>query len=165
MVARRMAEERLFAVITSNSSHSVQKSCCVIATSSSTMRTLGFVIIFLFPVTDQNRAVCALNLHLRSIPFRRMPGIRELHTRFYRNNRASRGAHGRTRISRRKRGGIRFDATQSVHRSGQGEGRCVNNCEQAPSGKAKGKRQKAKVKTERQRDSHQPLTTKDSAAL
>src|SRR2546423_3684070 len=81
MVARRMAEERLFAVITSNSSHSVQKSCCVIATSSSTMRTLGFVIIF-FPVTNQNRAGGALNLHLRSIPFRRMPGVRELHTRF-----------------------------------------------------------------------------------
>src|SRR5947209_6840399 len=94
MVARRMAEERLFAVITSNSSHSVQKSCCVIATSSSTMRTLGFVIIFLFPVTNQNRAVGALNLHLRSIPFRRMPGIRELHTRFYRNARANRGGRG-----------------------------------------------------------------------
>src|SRR2546421_10363785 len=126
MVARRMAEERLFAVITSNSSHSVQKSCCVIATSSSTMRTLGFVIIF-FPVTNQNRAGGALHLHLCSIPFRRMPGIRELHTRFYGNARASRGAHRRTRLSRRKRGGDSFDETQGVHRSGQGRRpRCVH---------------------------------------
>src|SRR5438067_12845704 len=143
MVARRMAEERLFAVITSNSSHSVQKSCCVIATSSSTMRTLGFVIIF-FPVTNQNRAGGALHLHLCSIPFRRMPRIRELHTRFYGNARASVGARRRTRISRENAA-----ATTSTRRGvctvvDSARGRGVNNCEQAPSWKAKVKRQKAK---------------------
>src|SRR5687768_3183253 len=43
MVARRMAEERLFAVSTSNSSQSVQKSCCVMDTSSSMIRIFGFI--------------------------------------------------------------------------------------------------------------------------
>src|SRR5215211_908921 len=77
MVARRMADERLLAVITSNSSHSVQKSCCVIATSSSTMRTFGFVIIF-FPVIHQNGSGDLFNSHLRPLPFRRMPGLKAL---------------------------------------------------------------------------------------
>src|SRR5829696_4929629 len=77
MVARRMADERLLAVITSNSSHSVQKSCCVIATSSSTMRTFGFVIIFV-PVTHQNGSGDVFNSHLRPSPFRRMPGFKAL---------------------------------------------------------------------------------------
>src|SRR5215218_9768343 len=77
MVARRMADERLFAVITSNSSHSVQKSCCVIATSSSTIRTFGFVIIF-FPVTHQNGSGDVFNSHLRPSPFRQMPGLKSL---------------------------------------------------------------------------------------
>src|ERR1051325_9402786 len=72
-----MAEERLFAVITSNSSQSVQKSCCVIATSSSMIRTLGFVI-FVFPVTYQNRTGGFFKPHLRQPPFRRMPGLQEL---------------------------------------------------------------------------------------
>src|SRR4051812_32299988 len=71
-----MADERLLAVITSNSSQSVQKSCCVIATSSSMIRTFGFVI-FVFPVTDQNRTGGFLKLHLRQLPFRRMPGFLE----------------------------------------------------------------------------------------
>src|SRR5438105_6167537 len=159
MVARRMAEERLFAVITSNSSHSVQKSCCVIATSSSTMRTLGFVIIFLFPIINQNRAVGALSLHLCSIPFRRMPGIRELHTRFYRNTRASRGAHRRTRISAENAAATASTGRKVCTGVDRAGGRGVYICEQAPSGKAKVKRQKAKVKTDRQ------LRRTDSAAL
>src|SRR3954468_23793630 len=71
-----MADERLLAVITSNSSQSVQKSCCVIATSSSMIRTFGFVI-FVFPVTDQNRTGGFLKPHLRQLPFRRMPGFLE----------------------------------------------------------------------------------------
>src|SRR5437868_7074533 len=61
MVARRMADERLLAVITSNSSHSVQKSCCVIATSSSTIRTFGF--IFFVPVINQERTSDVFDLH------------------------------------------------------------------------------------------------------
>src|SRR5918997_1888647 len=39
MVARRTAVARSLAVITSYSSHSVQKSCCVMAASSSTIRS------------------------------------------------------------------------------------------------------------------------------
>src|ERR671917_337322 len=89
MVARRMADERLLAVITSNSSHSVQKSCCVIATSSSTMRTFGFVIIF-FPVRDQDGSGDALRSHLRQSSFRRMPRLRTFNAEPYRNGRASR---------------------------------------------------------------------------
>src|ERR1044072_343580 len=80
MVARRMADERLLAVITSNSSHSVQKSCCVIATSSSTMRTFGFVIVF-FPAIHQDGSGTLFNSHLRPSPFRRMPGFKSLHAR------------------------------------------------------------------------------------
>src|ERR1051325_3195232 len=82
MVARRMADERLLAVITSNSSHSVQKSCCVIATSSSTMRTFGFVIVF-FPVIHQNGSGDVFNSHLRPSPFQRMPGFKPSHARPY----------------------------------------------------------------------------------
>src|SRR4051794_15770725 len=88
MVARRMAEERLFAVITSNSSQSVQKSCCVIATSSSMIKTFGFVI-FVFPVTYQNRTGGFLESHLRQLPFRRMPGFQELPRAKHRNARAN----------------------------------------------------------------------------
>src|SRR5829696_6914817 len=44
MVARRTADARSLAVITSYSSHSVQKSCCVMAASSSTIKTLGFIL-------------------------------------------------------------------------------------------------------------------------
>src|SRR2546423_5869304 len=139
MVARRMAEERLFAVITSNSSHSVQKSCCVIATSSSTMRTLGFVIIF-FPVTNQNRAGGAFRLHLRSIPFRRMPGVRELHTRFIATHvpaparvggRGFPAKNAAASVSTGRR------VCTGVDRAG---GRGVNNCEQAPRAEGKGQK-------------------------
>src|SRR5436853_554923 len=45
MVARRTADCRSLAVITSYSSHSVQKSCCVTAASSSMIKTLGFILI------------------------------------------------------------------------------------------------------------------------
>src|ERR1044071_3810019 len=54
MVARRTADARSLAVITSYSSHSVQKSCCVMAASSSTIKTLGFILVQLlgFSVAD-----------------------------------------------------------------------------------------------------------------
>src|SRR5215218_6410999 len=101
MVARRMADERLFAVITSNSSHSVQKSCCVIATSSSTIRTFGFVIIF-FPVIHQNGSGDVFNSHLRPSPFRQMPGFKPSLARPYCKAGAKRGAQTVKRISLRK---------------------------------------------------------------
>src|SRR5215217_7780799 len=100
MVARRMADERLLAVITSNSSHSVQKSCCVIATSSSTMRTFGFVI-FVFPVIHQNGSGDVFS-HLRPLPFRRMPGFKTSLARPYCKAGANPRAHTEKRISRPK---------------------------------------------------------------
>src|SRR4051812_16888298 len=45
MVARRTADCKSLAVITSYSSQSDQKSCCVTALSSSTIKTLGFTLI------------------------------------------------------------------------------------------------------------------------
>src|SRR5215212_6230603 len=96
MVARRMADERLFAVITSNSSHTVQKSCCVIATSSSTMRTFGFVII-LFPVIHQNGPGVVSKHHLRPQPSRRMSGAKPLDRHATRQRMCQRRPRGRKR--------------------------------------------------------------------
>src|SRR5215213_11362165 len=103
MVARRMAEERPLAVITSNSSHSVQKSCCVIATSSSTMRTFGFVIIF-FPVYYQDGPGDALRSHLRPSSFRRMPRFKTFTARTYSNAGANGARAALNQKKRRKRG-------------------------------------------------------------
>src|SRR5947199_10803219 len=52
MVARRTADCRSLAVITSYSSHSVQKSCCVTALSSSAIKTLGFILILSLLVSN-----------------------------------------------------------------------------------------------------------------
>src|ERR1044071_3408117 len=125
MVARRMADERLLAVITSNSSHSVQKSCCVIATSSSTIRTFGFVIVF-FPVIHQNGSGDVFS-HLRPSPFRRMPGLKSSLARPYCKAGATSRARPEKRISLAKTRRCPLKKDLHVHTSRHSGGRV---CEQ-----------------------------------
>jgi hypothetical protein len=66
------------------------------------MRTFGFIIFF-FPVNYQDGSGAALRSHLRSQPFRRMPGLRTFTFRLHRNARANGRRRARIRKTRQKR--------------------------------------------------------------
>src|SRR5215207_395579 len=119
MVARRTALLRSPAVVTSNSSHKVQNSCCVTAASSSTIKSFGFTSVTLHCGHPSSEAVFRLSKTSNSRHF-----LQTHSSRFFTWQRACQRAPLRaTHVSAGKR-----RAPPSVAAP------CVNKCEHGAGG-------------------------------